>query len=161
MLNSSDVLDASKPKTWHRPANRIQAIWFQTEFHEPDKSHNDSTQLIRIMEMRRHLGDCANCTAYKVCDICYARIPGSSTVDTGFDPMFDLQCQQIRKTTIEMLRTYTEIMETNPNAFELPIIQKSLPNDKLRFGTLSIKPDETDLSKLKSEEISSQLIPIF
>jgi len=121
----------------------------------------DSAQLRRIMEMRRHFGDCANCTAHRVCDICYARIPGCDAVDAGFDPMFDLQCQQTRKTAIEMLQAYTEIMEANPNAFEPRNLQNLPPVDKLRFGTLASKPGETDLSIMKYEELPSAYIPLL
>lgn len=121
----------------------------------------DSTQLIRIMEMRRHLGDCANCTAYKVCDICYTKIPGSDAINTGFDPMFDLQCQQTRKTANEMLQTYTEIMETNPDAFELPVVQNAQVGSHLKFGTLTAKLNESDLLNMKCEELPSAYIPLL
>ena len=121
----------------------------------------DPTQLIRIMEMRRHFGDCANCTALKVCDICYAKIPGCDSHNSGFDPMFDLQCQQTRKTANEMLRTYTEIMEVNPDAFVTWNTPNPFPADKLRFGTLASKPDENDLSVMKREELPSAYIPLL
>jgi len=114
----------------------------------------DPARLIRIMEMRRHFGDCGNCTALKTCDLCYARIPESDAVDLGFDPAFDFLCQQTRKTTAKMFRTYTEIMEANPNAFESGR-EKNQSQDKFRFGTLMTKPDEIVLSRMEHEEMPS------
>ncbi len=78
----------------------------------------NAEQLNRTMELRRHFGDCANCTAIKTCDICYAQIPESDHAASGFDPLYDLQCQRTRKATETTLGVYTEIMEANPNAFD-------------------------------------------
>ena len=80
----------------------------------------DVGKLKRTMELRRHFGDCGNCPSLKICDICYARISETDAPHLGYDPWFDKQCLQIRKRSVEMLRYYTEIMESNPDAFDRP-----------------------------------------
>lgn len=95
----------------------------------------DVRKFDRVMELRRHFGDCGNCEAIKFCDVCYARMPQSDAVDAGFDPKFDLQCQETRRTAMKMLKTYTEIMESNPEALERPM-EADNPNFKtIRYGT--------------------------
>ena len=103
-------------------------------------------KLERLMELRRAFGDCANCTAQKTCDICYARIPNSDDDASGFDPMFDLQCQRTRQALPAQLKMYTEIMEVNPNAFNIPGSNaKSSRLESLRYCVLSKQmSDETD-----------------
>ena len=78
----------------------------------------DVEKLERTLELRRHLGDCANCTSLKTCSLCYARIPNSDTVSDGFNQTFDLMCQTTRKADRRMFKVYTEIMDCNPKAFE-------------------------------------------
>ena len=77
-------------------------------------------KLQRIMELRRHFGDCANCTAVKACDLCYARIPHTDRAGTGYDPDFDALCRQTRSIYANLLLTYTEILEANPTALDKP-----------------------------------------
>ncbi len=111
----------------------------------------DAKRLERTMELRRHFGDCANCTALKTCDVCYARIPETDAVDRGYDPQFDLQCRRTRQVQRRMLQTYTEIMEVNPDAFDL--VAKDLPQSpKMKFGSLDCRQDESLLAQLECEK---------
>lgn len=80
----------------------------------------DAAKMKRTMELRRHFGDCGNCPSLKVCDVCYARMAQSDAAQAGYDPSFDRQCQTTRQASVELLRDYTEIMESNPDAFDRP-----------------------------------------
>jgi uncharacterized protein len=111
----------------------------------------DVTKLERTLELRRHFGDCGNCSSLKVCDVCYARIPESDAVKNGFDPFFDLQCQRTRAMTPKLLQTYTEIMEANPKAFDYPIDKDFVPFKKLKYGSPTSRLDQDILEKLNLE----------
>ncbi len=113
----------------------------------------DPAKLRRTMELRRHFGDCANCTALKTCDVCYARIPDSDAVDSGFDPLFDLQCQRTRVAASNFLQTYCAIMEAKPDAFHRPEKRIEPESEKLKYGTLANRPDEALLQRLKRESL--------
>jgi len=121
----------------------------------------DPERLKSIMEERRHLGDCANCTALKTCEMCYARIPGTDLRYSEFDPMFDRMCQWTRKTTKKLLRTYTEIMETNPDAFGKTETKKVSGADKIQFGSLTELPNETLKMQMEREEAPSVLLSLL
>ncbi|MDR1965049.1 MAG: radical SAM protein [Planctomycetaceae bacterium] len=111
----------------------------------------DRDKMERTMSLRRHFGDCGNCHALKVCDICYARIPESDAMESGFDPFFDLQCQRTRETTSLLLQTYTEIMERNKKAFERPPDGNLLQFKKLKYGSPSSRLGNEILEQLKLE----------
>ncbi len=114
----------------------------------------DIDRLHRTMELRRHLGDCGNCTAVKTCDICYARVPNSDDDASGFDPLYDLQCQRTRSTQLVQLRTYTEIMEVNPTAFDLPHAPPTTKRDQLRYGVIQrpLTPEQRERLKWERKE---------
>jgi hypothetical protein len=113
----------------------------------------DAEKLHRMMELRRHFGDCANCTALKTCDICYARIPESDHAASGFDPLFDLQCQRTRDATASMLKIYTEIMEKNPAAFDWATDPPPSRTDSLRYGVIPKPLTEEELGKMGCEKL--------
>lgn len=117
----------------------------------------DVEKLHRTMEMRRHFGDCANCTAMKTCDICYARIPNSDDMATGFDPLYDEQCQRTRTAALEMIRVYTEIMEENPEAFDFSVTLPPSRSDSLRYG-VKVRPLSPETKeRLRCESMKSEL----
>ena len=107
----------------------------------------DPKRLRRVMELKRHFGDCGNCTSVQNCDICYARISNADDSQNGFDPFFDVQCQQKRATSKLQLVTYTEIMESNPKAFD-----KQLPTTPARLSTMRYT-FSTDMFGRPHEEI--------
>ena len=111
----------------------------------------DPEMLVRTMEMRRHFGDCANCSAMKTCDLCYARIPETDAIDAGFDPLFDVVCQRTRKATQNLLQAYTEIMEENPTAFEKPQKNSEARRKDLKYGSTSREMNELTRSRLQLE----------
>lgn len=116
----------------------------------------DPARLERIMEMRRHFGDCGNCTAMKSCDICYARIPGSDAAENAYDPRFDLLCRETRRTHERMLPVYTGIMEHNRDAFDLVLTGETIPSPiPLRFGTTIDRPNAEALKRLKEERFAA------
>lgn len=109
-------------------------------------------KLEHALELRRHFGDCANCTSIKTCGLCYARIPNSDAAKDGFDPTFDLLCQNIRETDRGMFKTYTEIMERNPKAFERPSSAYANESKMMLYATQSNLLNETVIEKLRCEE---------
>lgn len=116
----------------------------------------DPGKMERIMEQRRHFGDCGNCTAIKSCDICYGRIPKSDAPDEGYDPGFETLCRQTRQTHAATLPVYTGIMERNPRAFEQPPVSEfTLPPEiPLRFGAPGTRLDEEMQKRLENEGAS-------
>jgi radical SAM protein with 4Fe4S-binding SPASM domain len=109
-----------------------------------------TAQLRRIMEMRRHFGDCGNCTALKTCDICYARMFRCDRGQTGYDPDYDALCQQTRAVHTTMLQTYTAIMEENPTAFDRSY--GSVPS-RIHYG-VHLKPLSPEtMKKLECESL--------
>lgn len=115
----------------------------------------DPAKMERIMEMRRHFGDCGNCTAIKSCDICYARIPKSDAASTGYDPGFEFLCHQTRRMHEALLPVYTGIMERNRRAFDLPVgYGNDLPPEiPLQFGAPGSRVDDATLKILESESL--------
>lgn len=113
----------------------------------------DSVQMERVLELRRHFGDCGNCSALKSCDICFARIPCSDKGHEGYDPNFDRQCREARRSHEKMLQLYTEIMEVNPAAFERHATDSG--NSTLRFGAPNSRIDEETMDRLKLESFHS------
>ncbi len=91
----------------------------------------DANKLKRTMELRRHFGDCGNCTAIKTCNLCYARVPYTDRAEAGYDPHYDMLCRQTRAANEATLRTYTEIMESNPHAFDKPY---EIKMPRIRYG---------------------------
>lgn len=114
----------------------------------------DPARLERIMEMRRHFGDCGNCTALKTCDICYARMPKCDDAESGYDPRFDLLCRQTRRRHEQLLPVYTTVMERNAEAFELPPSGETLPPSiPLRFGSPGSRLGEATRKMLELERL--------
>lgn len=113
----------------------------------------DPAELNRVLEMRRHFGDCANCSALKSCDLCYARIPYTDDASGGYDAGFESACVQTRRRLEELLPVYTGIMERNPKAFELPVSPGTAmePASLLRFGSPGSRLDDNVQNKLESE----------
>lgn len=102
----------------------------------------DPKKMWHTMELRRHLGDCGNCASNKTCDMCYARIPMADHAKSGYDPMFDRQCQATREATTRMLRVYTSIMERNPDAFQGPAYEHNPYFKKIRYAIAETAPTE-------------------
>jgi sulfatase maturation enzyme AslB (radical SAM superfamily) len=73
-----------------------------------------------MMERYRHIADCGNCIAQKHCSNCYRGLQKKHDSDGLVGEAYDFSCQQTRATTASNLRTYTEIMEKNPDAFDFP-----------------------------------------
>ena len=93
----------------------------------------DTKKLHRVMEMRRHFGDCGNCIALKTCHICYAKMLRSDAADSGFDPLFDIQCQQTRQVCREQMKTFTEVCEANPTAYERPRSKQLIRLNEMQY----------------------------
>jgi sulfatase maturation enzyme AslB (radical SAM superfamily) len=110
----------------------------------------DAKKLHRTMELRRHFGDCGNCTAIKTCNLCYARVPYADRAEAGYDPHYDALCQQTRAANESMLRTYTEIMEQNPKAFDKPY---EIKFPRIRYGVFPRPLAPEMLEKLECESI--------
>ena len=111
----------------------------------------DTIELERTLELRRHLGDCANCTSIKTCDICYARIPNSDGSNEGFDPEFDWLCQKTRENDKRMFSLYTGIMERNPKAFERSDSSSPPSGKPFYYATQVNRQDEAALERLAHE----------
>ena len=112
----------------------------------------DVEKLERTLELRRHMGDCANCTSLKTCDLCYARIPNSDGSSEGFDPAFDRLCQKTRENDRRMFAQYTGIMERNPKAFERPDSSNPPGGKPLYYATRINRLDDAVEDKLRCEK---------
>ena len=116
----------------------------------------DPERLRRTMELRRHMGDCANCSAMKTCDICYARIPDSDAMDSGYDRLFDLQCQRTRMASKKFMASYVEIMERNNEAFG-PLDGVRDPM-QLKYGSQGADRNRMLMDQLRDENVSSNIM---
>lgn len=111
----------------------------------------DTDKLNRTMELRRHFGDCGNCTALKVCDFCYARIHDSDRAESGYDPLLERQCRETRRVLPKMLKTYTEIMDANPQAFDTPTDEDTIRYQQIKYGAPGSRLDRDILQQLELE----------
>lgn len=100
----------------------------------------DVSRLEQAMERRRCFGKCGNCEAMKTCDICYAHISNFDSLENGPSRRNEQLCERTRKATGSLLRTYTEIMEANPEAFDRPVSPDYLLFKKLQFGAWENEP---------------------
>ena len=112
----------------------------------------DTEKLERTLELRRHMGDCANCTSLKTCDLCYARIPNSDGSNAGFDPAFDRLCQKTRENDRRMFALYTGIMERNPKAFERPDSSNPPGGKPFYYATRINRQEDAVEDKLRCEK---------
>lgn len=112
----------------------------------------DPEKLERVLELRRHMGDCANCVSLKTCGLCYARIPNGDGAGNGLDPAFDQLCRQNREIDKRMFSVYTGIMERNPKAFERPSSSSPPDTKTIYYATQTNRLDDAVLEKLRCEK---------
>ena len=113
----------------------------------------DVDKLHKTLELRRHFGDCGNCTSLKTCDICFARMANCDGGDAGYDPLFDSQCQRTRLANLKQLRTYTEVMEKNLQAFQQPRAKEPSRLEKLQYGFEATQTPSDVIARLQGEAL--------
>ncbi|MFL6546881.1 MAG: hypothetical protein ACJ8LM_17085, partial [Candidatus Udaeobacter sp.] len=74
----------------------------------------------RQQELFRHTADCGNCIVQRTCNTCFTVVSQRfDTDDAAVDgEFFNFKCDLQRKSTAQMFAEYTQIMESNPHAFD-------------------------------------------
>jgi hypothetical protein len=108
----------------------------------------DVDSAIRLTEVVRLSGDCANCVARKLCPLCPADFfeQGTSGRPDGF--AFQAKCREIINALPRMLREYTTAMEANPGLIDQLLQREDNTHgwvDNVRFVLAEEQQNEIEL----------------